>query len=221
MAADKTEELSVHRAADNAEAQAKLLSSEVRSELGPAARMFCDPCFGRADWLGGRGSRFSIKPGVDGHVEPGHESTVRVRVVVWDVSELSLVKGSFFAKFRVTLFWRPTSEVSSVPISSMASAEWEMPNRSEALFSGPGDLSLREAVPPIAVLNVKEFTVEGKGPEVHLIEPTSGRRLMRWTCMYVARMTQPALHQSRRRGGLVSFPYDSHRIAIELGVQFG
>jgi len=39
--------------------------------------------------------------------------------------------------------------------------------------------------------------------------------------MYTATLTQPSLYDPERPEGLISFPYDSHKITIAFGVQFG
>ena len=152
------------------------------------------------------------------------ESAIRVRVVIWDVSNVSLVDGSFIAKFRLTLFWAPKGDTSSIPLDSKkTSAKWEILSRSSVQLTVDaegGAVVLKEDVPPISLLNAKELSGTDSA-EVHMIEPTPGRRLMRWTCMYTATLTQPSLYESRRDGGLVSFPYDSHEIAIEFRVQYG
>ena len=156
---------------------------------------------------------------------PPEAARVRLKLVLWGLYEVSLVTGTFGAKFRITLFWSPKSDLSKVPIKNSRSEVWKA-SRDEASLTitdeATGEvLRIDEEIPPISLLNAKVFSVDGKA-EVHAIQPQpGGRYLMRWTCMYTATLTQSNLFQSPERGGLVSFPYDSHVVEIQLGVQFG
>ena len=156
---------------------------------------------------------------------PREEARVRLKLVLWDLSEVSLVTGTFGAKFRITLFWSPKSDLSKVPIKNSRSDVWKA-SRDEASLTitdeATGEvLRIDEEIPPISLLNAKVFSVEGKA-EVHAIQPPAGGPyLMRWTCMYTATLTQSNLFLSQDSRGLVSFPFDSHDVEIQLGVKFG
>ena len=163
---------------------------------------------------------------VEPQESPSEAARVRLKLVVWGLSEVSLVTGTFGAKFRITMFWSPKSDLSEVPIKNKKSMVWNASSRDEATFTITDEATgllrkIVEDVPPISLLNAKVFSVDGKA-EVHAIQPQAdGPYLMRWTCMYTATLTQSNLFQSPERGGLVSFPYDSHDVEIQLGVQFG
>ena len=150
---------------------------------------------------------------------PPHEAKVRLKLVVWGLNEVSLTSGTFGAKFRITVFWSPKSDLSKVPMKNCRSEVWNA-SRDEATLQLENS-DFHEDVPPISLLNAKVFSVEGKA-EVHAIQPPAGGPyLMRWTCMYTATLTQSNLFLSQDSRGLVSFPFDSHDVEIQLGVKFG
>ena len=157
---------------------------------------------------------------------PQEEAEVRLKLVLWGLNEVSLVTGVFGAKFRITMFWSPKSDLSKVPIKDLKSAVWKSSSRDEATFTITDEATgeereIVEDIPPISLLNAKVLSMENKA-EVHAIQPEpGGRYLMRWTCMYAATLSQSNLFLSQERGGLVSFPYDSHNVEIQLGVRFG
>jgi hypothetical protein len=79
-----------------------------------------------------------------------------------------------------------------------------------------GDLKVD--VPPIGILNAKSLQPETTYGELHAIEPTSGRILLRWNCMYSAVLNEPNLTFEK---SLYPYPYDHHTLQIVIDVRFG
>lgn len=128
------------------------------------------------------------------------------------------MSGQFTIKFRVSLFWKPQNEFDSSQCKKMVN--WNIDTRTSASVE-LGDQKYQEDVPPLGLLNAKQFEEGRQGAEVHLLRSLSGKLTMRWTCEYTAILTQPQLYCSRRRGGLASFPYDSHKLDVHLAITYG
>ena len=63
-------------------------------------------------------------------------------------------------------------------------------------------------VPPISIINADTFEVIGQ-PDITLLRKKS--RLMRFSCMYRARLQQESMNVSQ-------FPHDSHELVLKLGI---
>ena len=63
-------------------------------------------------------------------------------------------------------------------------------------------------IPPVSILNADSFETIGR-PEVMLLQEDT--KLMRWTCMYRAKLTQDEM-------SVCDFPHDTHRLSIQLGI---
>lgn len=158
-------------------------------------------------------------------VRPEHLNTIRFQVVVWNIGKLDVVTGSVPMTFRVTLFWNDTmdsdgtstlnddlsknSEDDVYSLSSQSVNVWKMHGRQKAFQQEMTDLPQKAVeVPPLAILNCSTFETIGK-PEIDMLVESS--RLMRWSCMYRATMTQDNLRVDK-------FPHDDHNICIKLGI---
>ena len=136
-------------------------------------------------------------------------------------------------RFRVTLFWndnhhdhnnKNNNESDSLVRSNkntttttnqqqqQSSQEWNMKGRRLAVRTDwSGDTAVLETVhvPPISILNAVSFDTLG-GAEVTMVDTET--RLLRWTCMYAARLFQ-ADHIR-----VDQFPHDTHNLKLKLGI---
>lgn len=167
--------------------------------------------------------------------------SIRFQVVVWHVGPMDSVLGKVDVRFRVTIFWnaipylRPckdgyhaSSSVRSDTTNTRDSIVkvWTMYGRQRAYERTLHDNLSPESspvaenhkkssriryvdVPPVSILNAIDFEVLGGDPEVCVVQEES--RLMRWSCLYKASLTQADWN-------VANFPHDSHNLVLKFGI---
>lgn len=138
--------------------------------------------------------------------------SIRFQVVIWYVGAVDVQLGHVPMRFRITLFWNdiPHHQRSDGNEKSPSSS-WAMQGRQLARKQCLKDDNVLEAVdvPPVSILNAVSFELVG-APEVSMLHPET--RLMRWTCMYNATLSQSD-HLSVRH-----FPHDKHELKLKIGI---
>lgn len=140
---------------------------------------------------------------------------------IWHVGHVEVKEGVVEMRFRVTLFWNDTLGGHDKGIAASpgggtthrtAPSEWNMRGRRRAVRTDwSEDTAVLETidVPPISILNAVSFDELG-GAEVTMVDNET--RLLRWTCMYAARVFQ-ADHIR-----VDQFPHDTHNLKLKIGI---
>lgn len=152
-------------------------------------------------------------------VVPDVPDEIRCKVTLWNLHDVNLVDGTFEVQFRVTLFWSPSAEEETTKaVLEVMRSHWKGSSKLQVTDRSHGLIgSVVVNVPPLALINAQSFS-EVTPPELHLVEPRPGRVLLRWNCLYQAKLIEPAIANEQ---GIYPFPYDSHELSIDMGVRFG
>lgn len=154
--------------------------------------------------------------GVDGRIRKKSAELpspqCRVKIALWALHNIDLVRGTFGAQFRITLFWSPsrTKEMNAA-IEALRSGtdKGEIIDRTTGRIAG-----IEVDIPPISILNQVDL-LQVSPPELHAVEPTTGRILLRFTCMYSATLVEARIAKEQN---MYSFPYDSHFLEISFRI---
>jgi len=144
---------------------------------------------------------------------------VRFQVVVWYVGPIDVVLGLVSIKFRVTIYWHAPSEEEHEAMARTGYGNYDPQNKRVWTMEGRQRAYQRELteilpgsnlvyVPPVSILNAKDFRVIGS-PEVCCVNEQN--KSMQWTCMYSASLIQ---HHMK----VMAFPHDEHDLVLRLGI---
>lgn len=138
------------------------------------------------------------------------DESIRFQVVIWYVGPLNVQIGQVPMRFRITLFWNDKKTRNNG--EGDKSTTWTMEGRQMACLQIVNDNKKRIEtvdVPPVSILNAVSFELVGS-PEVSMLDEDN--RLMRWTCMYNAVLSQTD-HLDVR-----NFPHDTHDLMLKIGI---
>jgi hypothetical protein len=138
------------------------------------------------------------------------DESIRFQVVIWYVGPVNVQIGQVSMRFRITLFWNDKRTRNNGEAGKFTT--WTMEGRQMACLQIVNDNKTRMEtvdVPPVSILNAVSFELVGS-PEVSMLDEDD--RLMRWTCMYSAILSQTD-HLDIR-----NFPHDKHDLMLKIGI---
>lgn len=150
-------------------------------------------------------------------IPPSKGQTIRFQIVIWHMGPVDAVLGKIDMRFRATIFWNaPKPNLTEQTeegygLHGTAKKVWAMHGRQRAYERELNDIypdSRLVYVPPLSILNAVDFEALGDA-EVCLVDEES--RLMRWSCLYKASLTQKDLYVG-------NFPHDVHELELRLGI---
>lgn len=148
-------------------------------------------------------------------------NTIRFQVLVWHIGRLDVIQGQVSMKFRITIFWNEENpeqlnagvnpvDNGKAARSNSPTGQWRMQGRHKAFhrtYSSDGGQDFID-VPAVSILNAVSFETIGE-PEVVMLREK--QRLMRWTAMYRATLTQDEMRVD-------NYPHDAHDLKIKIGI---
>mmetsp|Transcript_19521 Transcript_19521/g.29373 ORF Transcript_19521/g.29373 Transcript_19521/m.29373 type:complete len:511 (+) Transcript_19521:48-1580(+) len=155
---------------------------------------------------------------------------LRFQAVIWHIGNIDVQLGQVTMRFRLTLYWNdekydedqlefphgtppsPNTRKKAQERIKYSNTMWVMEGRQCACrkqMTNQNSILEMVDVPPVSILNAVHFDTVG-APEVCMLDEEE--RLLRWTCMYNAVLTQGD-HMF-----VGNFPHDSHLLELRLGV---
>mmetsp|Transcript_24158 Transcript_24158/g.35802 ORF Transcript_24158/g.35802 Transcript_24158/m.35802 type:complete len:508 (-) Transcript_24158:225-1748(-) len=155
---------------------------------------------------------------------------LRFQAVIWHIGNIDVQLGQVTMRFRLTLYWNdeknnedelefpcgtppsPKTRKKTQERRNSSNTMWVMEGRQCACrkqMTNENSILEMVDVPPVSILNAVHFDTVG-APEVCMLD--EDERLLRWTCMYNAILTQGD-HMF-----VGNFPHDSHLLELRVGV---